>query len=66
MDYNHLLFHESELKIVEIKHHTERNKLLVQKNLAKENTIILNKYCNSVIKLQKEEINIVTVELERI
>ena len=38
----------------------------MQKNLAKENTMMLNGYYNLVIPLQKEEISIVTVELERI
>jgi len=60
-DYNPLLFKESGLNIVEMKHHIERNKLLTKKNLTKENAMILNGYYTSVITLQKEEINTVIV-----
>ena len=59
-DYNHLWFQESRINTVEMKHNAKRNKLLIQKNLATENAIMLNRYYNSVITLQKEEIYIVT------
>ena len=44
-----------------MKYNAERNKLLIQKNLAVENAIISNRYYKSVIILQKEEIDIVTI-----
>ena len=64
--YNHLLFQESSINIVEIKYNAERNKLLIKKNHTIENTTMLNGYYNSVITLQKEEINRLTIELEEL
>ena len=44
-----------------MKYNAERNKLLIQKNLAIENAIISNRYYKSVIILKKEEIDKVTI-----
>ena len=44
-----------------MKYNTKRNKLLMQKNLAIENAMMLNRYYNLVITLQKEEMGIVTI-----
>ena len=46
-----------------MKYNAKQSKLLTEKNHAIENTTILNRYYNSVITLQKEEMNRLTIEL---
>ena len=64
--YKHLLFQEEGINIIEMKYNAEQNKLLDEKNYAIENANILNTYYNSVITLQKEEMNRLTTEVEEL
>ena len=64
--YNHLLFQEKSMNITKMKCNAKRNKLLDKKNYTIENTNTFNIYYNSVITLQKEEINKLTIEVEEL
>ena len=64
--YKYLLFQEEGINIIEMKDNTKWNKLLDKKNYTIENTNIFNTYYNSVITLQKEEINKLTTEVEEL
>ena len=64
--YNHLLFQKEGINITEMKYNAKQNKLLDKKNYAIENTNTFNTYYNSVITLQKEEINKLTTEVEEL
>ena len=64
--YNHLLFQEEGINITEMKYNAKWNKLLDKKNCTIENANTFNIYYNSVITLQKEEINKLTTEVEEL
>ena len=64
--YNYILFQEEGINITEMKYNAKWNKLLDKKNCAIENANTFNTYYNSVITLQKEEINKLITEVEEL